>query len=248
MKQKPPFLEVRPFATSLADAVHYCLLSRDLPETDPMMLRYTHSSILHAALSLEGLANILLQRTSAPKRLLDHFDRFPPLDKFAVVVWVEGKGQQFDFGGSWCQQVAELFKLRDRAVHSRVTIHSGKPSATGPGRDMNFTETDRSMTPQLKIPKSPLLLRHQHATRVLQVVDGFTNHIVCDLCGLPTDAATEILCDVMVIEEKRAVISMADYQRAILKKGIQELGLHLPFFSKKIMTIESEPNIGQVIV
>lgn len=235
MDMQPPFMKMRPYLPALTDAIHFCDLAHNTPATNALMFRYINSSLLSSALSIEALANVLLEHTPhSPKELRKRFERFTALEKLSFFVWMRTPGKTLPTGGSPCQRVTELMDIRDRTVHTRTATHPAVPAGAGPG-DINFRDKDISVSEHLKIPRSQFLWKPEHAVTALTVVVSFTDYILLELCGITAENTTQMLCHAMILDEHKMVLSMGTHERSLLRLAQDKWGLLGQVFTERIM-------------
>ncbi len=77
-------------------------------------------SVLNAALSLEALANILLENFDSPRQLTNDVDKLSTLGKFDIYLLSRGNQKFLDRGNFLVQQVSALISWRHGYVHPRT--------------------------------------------------------------------------------------------------------------------------------
>ncbi len=166
----------RPFSDLFSDALR--LLDIALAKAAPPDLRNaaSKSCILNCALTLEGVANSLLNDLDYSKRLRDSADRFQPLEKFEFALYHISEAI-LDRGSQQVQAISELFKLRNDFVHPKAFEKIGSFSEA-----TNIMGFEDQRWASLNIPKEPRRWIYEHAKSVVVATDNFLAYYLMDLC------------------------------------------------------------------
>ena len=118
------------FCDLIADSVYQHKLATQ-SENSYFMNRHARASILSSALSVECVANCLLESLGSSSRLIKDLDRLPVLSKIEIYL-LENQISGFSRGDEPVQKVADLINARNTYAHTR-TINI--PSEIGPFED-----------------------------------------------------------------------------------------------------------------
>jgi len=190
----------KPFIDLLDDAVWCCAQSQEIHDRPnpegyvyirENVARLTRLSVLNAALALEALANILVQRCALPGQLAVDVDKLTVLGKFDIYILSRGGSHFVDRGHKLTQAMVELIKWRNACVHPKIaqkrwTKINGSSYAS-----------DTQTYPLLKIPK---LITDQgwspeHSRSVIQFLFEFITHYLLGWCGHRPLEMRDILFD-----------------------------------------------------
>ena len=225
MTLTPPYALFRPFLPAFADAIHFCDLAHLAALTDPLMPRYVKASLLNSALSLEALANVLVENIrEPPKELRKRLDRISVFEKFQFFAWLARPDVTLDFGSPCFQKARELIDIRDRSVHTRTSRHQLSPAETGPGQ-INFTEADKSISKHLGIPHSLHLWQPSCAVIGLKVVDELADHLLLTCFGFQPEKTTSMLSHKMIVDADTTIMSISNKEKALIREGKQRWGI-----------------------
>lgn len=109
----------KPFLRNLEDAVIYAKRACEFSEDEQLSKLLAKASILHCALTVEALANNLIQFINLGAPLGRSVEKMDPLSKIELFAFLL-KRKQIDRGSSQIQVFSDLIKLRNDYVHPKI--------------------------------------------------------------------------------------------------------------------------------
>lgn len=181
------------FLDLLVDAVYQHRLSTTSDDSFAMS-RHARASVAAAFLTIECLANCLLEVIDIPNALRDELDKLQPLAKIELALHTHGK-LNYDRGRREVQMAVEVIRVRNAYVHSKATkvkaeVHP--PKDAGPQWMIPF-EIYPDMWKTLKIPKQSMFWSAEVSYGILQAVRDFLHYILVDVLQADENLLTTML-------------------------------------------------------
>jgi hypothetical protein len=154
-----------------------------------VMSRHARASIIASALSIECVANCLLDSVDAPKALRDEIDKLPPLPKLETALRLRGIST-FDRGRHEVQQAGDLVRARNDYVHPKTATWDAEirePQDAGNDWMLPFVMQGKQWR-SLGIPKQAMFWSKDASRSVLRVVCDFFKYIFVEVMNLDDDA------------------------------------------------------------
>lgn len=154
----------------LVDAAYQHRLATQ-SEDNFVISRHARASVAAAFLTIECLANCLLELVAGPAALRDELDKLQPLAKIEIALQMLGR-PGFDRGRHEVQRAAEVIKARNDYVHSKAVKVDAKvhpPEDAGTEWMVPFF-IQPEFWKSLKIPKPSMLWSQDVSHGVLLVV------------------------------------------------------------------------------
>ncbi len=117
-KTAPTTFRYVAFYDLLADAAIQHKLASESTDSF-MMSRHARASIIASALSIECMANCLLESVDATKALREEIDKLAPLPKIETALRMKGINA-FDRGKHEVQKAVDLIRARNDYVHPKT--------------------------------------------------------------------------------------------------------------------------------
>ncbi len=190
----------KPFVDLLDDSVWCCTQSQEIADQpNPQgyiyirenISRLARLSVLNAALALEALANILIQRCAMRGQLANDVDKLTVFGKLDVYLLSRNGATFLDRGHQLTQPMAELINWRNACVHPRVAHRRWEKLA-------EFSYRSEAPTYSfLKIPMNVTDLGWNpgHARTVLESLFAFITHYLLGWCNHQPLEMRQILFD-----------------------------------------------------
>lgn len=181
------------FYDFLADATFQHVLASKA--TEPFAVsRHARASIIASALSVECIANCILESVDASKALLEELDKLQPLGKIDAAVRLMGI-ESFDRGRKEVQKAAELIRARNAYVHSKaVSWDAGLHQPQDGGADWMLPFSIRGERwSSLGIPKQASFWSHDASLAVLRVVCDFMKYVLVDVIKVDEEQLSQML-------------------------------------------------------
>ena len=147
-----------------------------------VMSRHARASIIASALSIECLANCLLESVDAPKALREEIDKLPLLPKIETALRIKGIAT-FERGRHEVQKAADLIRARNEYVHAKTTTLNAEmhePQDAGKDWMIPFV-MQGDMWRSLGIPKQAMFWSKDASLAVLKVVSDFVRYLLVDV-------------------------------------------------------------------
>lgn len=169
------------FLDLLVDAAFQHRLATETEDSFTMS-RHARASVAAAFLTIECLANCLLEFVEVPKALRDELDKLQPLAKVEIALHLRGKSG-YDRGRNEVEHAVEVIKVRNDYVHSKATKVSAKvhePEDAGTEWMVPF-EIFPDYWKTLKIPKQSMFWSSDVSRGILKVVRDFLSYVLVDI-------------------------------------------------------------------
>lgn len=159
-----------------------------------MMSRHARASIIASVLSVECMANCLLDSVDAPKALREEIDKLSPLPKLETALRLTGINT-FDRGRHEVQQAADLIRAKNDYVHPKTAtldaaIH--EPQDAGKDWTVPFVMQGEQWR-SLGIPKQAMFWSKDASLSVLRAVCDFFKYLLVEVMKLDDDALDMML-------------------------------------------------------
>ena len=181
------------FLDLLVDAAYQHRLATQTDDSFTMS-RHARASVAAAFLTIECLANCLLEIVEVPNALRDELDKLQPLAKIEIALHTRGKSG-YDRGRHEVQRAVEVIKVRNDYVHSKATKVGAKvhpPEDAGAEWMIPFViHPDYWKT--LGIPKQSMFWSAEVSHGVLQVVRDFLSYVLVDILQADENLLTTML-------------------------------------------------------
>lgn len=223
----PATLRYTGFYDLLCDAIFQHRLAKEC--SDPYeMNRHARASVSASALALECAANCLLTDTDIPSALRQDLDRLPLISKYEVSLRIQ-EANVFERGRPEVQRVAELVKVRNEFVHTRIrNIQSELGPLADQGSVVELPITfDGETWPVLQIPKRPVFWSADSALSVLAAVVSFLSYVLVDLKRLGPDDVWKILVSRVEFDNIAIPVHFDEFISEL--SGVGEHGIDLGF-------------------
>ena len=188
------------FLDLLVDATYQHRLATQSDDSFTMS-RHARASVAAAFLTIECLANCLLEDIDIPQALQDDLDKLPPLAKIELALHMRGK-LGYVRGRREVQMAAEVIKVRNAYVHSKATKVKAEvqlPKDAGSEWMIPF-EIYPDIWKTLKFPKQSMFWSAEVSYGVLQVVRDFLHYVLVDVMQADKNLLTDMLTSHIVIE------------------------------------------------
>lgn len=158
--------------------------------------RHSRASIMASAFGLECAANAVMNSLSLPSHLSEDLDRLPLLSKFDLFLKIITPDTHagLNRGDARVYKVAELVRIRNEFVHSKVTnidVEMGEPTDVGRAFSLPM-----EMIPKVwsgtQIPKPSMFWSRIDAKSALSVTTDFLDYFF-RLSALDSEKVKEIL-------------------------------------------------------
>lgn len=181
------------FLDLLVDAVYQHRLATQSDDSFAMS-RHARASVAAAFLTIECLANCLLEVIDMPNALRDELDKLQPLAKIELALHTRGK-LSYDRGRREVQMAVEVIKVRNAYVHSKATkvkaeVHP--PEDAGSEWKIPFAIYP-DIWKTLKIPKQSMFWSAEVSYGILQVVRDFLHYVLVDVLLADENLLTTML-------------------------------------------------------
>lgn len=181
------------FFDLLADAAfqHQLALDASVPYT---MSRHARASVVASALSIECVANCLIESVEAPKGLRSDLDKLPPLSKIETALCLAGI-TSFDRGRNEVQKAGDLIRARNDYVHPKaasIEVSINEPQDAGAEWMVPFVMQGEQWQ-SLGIPKQAMFWSHESALASLSVVCNFYRYLFVELMSANEDQLHRML-------------------------------------------------------
>lgn len=181
------------FFDLLADAAFQHQLA--VGAADPYtMSRHARASVVASALSIECVANCLVESADGPKGLRTDLDKLPPLSKIETALRLAGI-TSFERGRSEVQKANDLIRVRNDYVHPKtasIEVRVQEPQDAGSEWAVPFAMQGEQWQ-SLGIPKQAMFWSHESALSALKVVCGFYRYLFVDLMSAKEDQLHRML-------------------------------------------------------
>lgn len=169
------------FYDLLADSAFQHKLATESTDTY-VSSRHARASIIASALSIECMANCLLESVDAPKALLEEIDKLAPLPKIETALRMKGI-TSFERGRHQVQKAADLIRARNDYIHAKTTtvdaeIH--EPRDAGKDWMIPFV-MQGDVWRSLGIPKQAMFWSKDASLAVLRVVCEFIRYLLIEV-------------------------------------------------------------------
>lgn len=169
------------FYDMLADAAFQHNLASSSNDSFQMS-RYSRASIIASALSIECMANCLLDSIDVPKSLRDELDKLPPLSKVETTLRMKGVSA-FDRGRHEVQKAVDLIRVRNDYVHAKTVawdaeVHEPKDADT---EWMIPFSIQGEHWKTLGIPKQATFWSKDASLAVLRVICDFFRYLLVEV-------------------------------------------------------------------
>ncbi len=188
--------------------------------------REARSSILHAALAIEHLANNCVKAIDLSKRLFDAVEQMGTVDKLEFFFREKRNGEKFDRGSKIIQTVSELISLRNSYVHSKVH------------------EMKEGQWQTLGISKASNKWAGDEAERVFRALMVFLEQFTVKLCQLSAVEISWMLRSFMTTNEQISFLLIQTTDRETLRKLADFLKSDLAFMGVDINSLR-EKGLGK---
>ncbi len=181
------------FLDLLVDASYQHRLATQTDDSFTMN-RHARASVAAAFLTIECLANCVLEIIDGPKPLREELDKLQPLAKIEIALHMRGKSG-YDRGRNEVQRAAEVIRVRNDYVHSKTTkieaaVH--EPEDAGTEWMVPFTIYP-DFWKTLKIPKQSMFWSAEVSRDVLRAVRDFLKYVLVDILQADDDLLSEML-------------------------------------------------------
>lgn len=175
------------FLDLLVDAVYQHRLATQSNDSFSVS-RHARASVAAAFLTIESLANCLLEAGDMPKKLTEELDFLRPLAKIEVALRARGK-LGYDRGRREVQLVAEVISVRNGYVHSKATkIKAEVHPLEDAGRDWRVPfEIYPEFWKSLNIPKQSMLWSTEVSYGILKAVRDYLRYVIVDVLQADED-------------------------------------------------------------
>lgn len=180
-KTAPATFRYVAFYDLLADSTFQHTLASNSDDSFAMS-RHARASIIASALSLECIANCLLESVDAPKSLREEIDKLAPLPKIETALRMKGIGT-FDRGRHEVQKAAELIRARNDYVHPKTAAWDAEvhePKDAGSDWMIPFAIQGEHWR-SLGIPKQAMFWSKDASLSVLRVVCDFFRYLFIEV-------------------------------------------------------------------
>lgn len=181
----------KPFLPTLIDTVEYARLASTVSTSRGNLL--AKAAILHSALSVEALANNLMQFIALGRHLGESVDRLDVVAKIELFALLLDR-PKLDRGSSAMQVFAEFVELRNRYVHPKMIVNRLAQDAKG------FRSTEGKAYHSLCL-KTP---RHEwcstDSSRCVIKLVGAVDELLLDHFKLEMKSLSCMFCDSLTIE------------------------------------------------
>jgi len=164
------------------------------------MSRHARSSVAAAFLTIECIANVLLEEVDVAAALRKDLDKLAPLSKIEVALQMLGK-PGYDRGRHEVQKAVEVIQARNDYVHSKAVKINAKvhpPEDAGADWLIPFV-----IMPEfwkgLGIPKQSMFWSADVSRGVLQVVRDYLKYVLADILKADEDLMTNMLPSHLVV-------------------------------------------------
>ena len=181
------------FYDLLADSAFQHTLASNASDSFAMS-RHARASIIAAALSLECIANCLLDSIDAPRSLRDELDKLAPLPKIETALLIKGI-EIFDRGRNEVQKAADLVRARNDYVHPKVAAWDAEVQElqdAGTEWMLPFAIQGEHWR-SLGIPKQATFWSKDASLSVLRVVCDFLKYLLVEVMQADDDALNVML-------------------------------------------------------
>lgn len=148
---------------------------------------FARASIMHSVLLLEAASNAVIGTINLSKAYFADIDRMAVLSKFEYYLQLCHPEKKMDRGSLLVQQAQELVNLRNLIVHPRPFTSEWTK------QDERTYQATLGETQFLKLPKSFVVLKHEHALVALKAAMSFLNHFFRDLCEYSDETVCAML-------------------------------------------------------
>jgi hypothetical protein len=169
------------FFDLLADAAFQHQLAVDAPDSYAMS-RHARASVIASALSIECVANCLVESIDGSKGLRKDLDKLPPLSKIETALRLTGV-TSFDRGRDEVQKATDLVRARNDYVHPKtasIEVNVSEPQDAGNEWMIPFVIQGEQWQ-SLGIPKQAMFWSQESALAALNVVSGFYRYLFVEL-------------------------------------------------------------------
>lgn len=189
-----------------------------------VMSRHARASIIASALSIECLANCLLDSVDAPKALREEIDKLPPLPKIETALRMRGIST-LERGRHEVQKAAELIRARNDYVHAKTaTLDAEVHEPQDAGRDwmLPFVMQGEQWR-SLGIPKQAMFWSKDASLSVLRAVCDFFRYLLVEVMKAEEDVLQMMLPSRLEFGNALMPAVFDEFQReinALSKEGI----------------------------
>jgi hypothetical protein len=181
------------FYDLLADAAFQHTLASNSADSFAMS-RHARASIIASALSIECIANCLLESVDAPKSLRQEIDKLAPLPKIETALRMKGISA-FDRGRYAVQKAADLMRARNDYVHPKTAAWDAEvhePKDAGSDWMIPFSIQGEQWK-SLGIPKQAIFWSKDDSLSVLRVVCDFFRYLFVEVMNADDEALHRML-------------------------------------------------------
>jgi len=192
-KSAPATFRYVAFYDLLADAAFQHTLAETSADSFAMS-RHARASIIASALSIECIANCLLDSVDVPKSLREEIDKLAPLSKIETALRMKGVSA-FDRGRHEVQKAVDLMRARNDYVHPKTAkwdaeVH--EPKDAGPEWMIPFSIQGENWK-SLGIPKQAMFWSKDASLSVLRVLCGFLRYLFVEVMKADDEALNRML-------------------------------------------------------
>jgi hypothetical protein len=214
-------LVINPFKMHLSDAilaVHLASEGTTIREVKAMLSR---TAVAHAVFAIECAANCFLTRIPRNHRFRDQAEMWPAIDKFDLFLLSLPNCPQLPRDDKRLKHVRDLFRFRDRHVHSR-TIHY---SVYQPNTDAHFGV---KMPGNQFIPMQPVSFAWSEADGLTAIKAALAFlRLVVELSGLSSLEVEQTLNTFAECGDGRRAVDLGNFDKALTLATT--LGIDLAF-------------------
>ncbi len=154
---------------------------------------YAIQTILNTVITIEAVANCLIDDLNLPKRIKEEVDKFKILSKFEYYLQIKGQ-LNMEYGSNNVQKIKELISIRNDLVHSKVKKISGTISNDKTEENLDhFISESKEKYNNTQIPKSYASWGLVEAKVAVSSFLDFINYIFNSLCFSPEDVSILLL-------------------------------------------------------
>ncbi|WP_156372172.1 hypothetical protein [Acidovorax sp. Leaf78] len=207
-----------PFFEFLADASYQHIVATKCDDRYSAS-RHVRASIMASALSVECIANSLINYMQLPKKTADDIDKLPILSKIDTFTLLSDK-TYMDRGDDRVAKITELIQIRNAYVHPKeqvMKVEVGEMKDMGTEWHMPMEVTGKDW-PAIGIPRSAKFWTVNHSLSAMQALQRFYKYLFSRVLKFSEDEIFKVFIE--HFEVRSVMVPVIDPE---LRRDVQAL-------------------------
>lgn len=223
-----------PFFDLVSDAVFHHLQAKEAAAPFAQ-IRHARAAVVAAALSIECVANCILEDVEAPRSVKEALDRLETLAKLETALVIVGS-KSFEKGRIEIEKAAELIAARNRFVHPRTTsasVEVSPPEDAGEHWVVPFV-MEATEWPKTGIPHHVMQWSTTTSESAVKAIAEFHRYVLIEVLSLDAARLHQLLSPMLRMGD--VSMPMGHYEVSELLDAAKAIGADFTFLRPLLYT------------